>query len=450
MQNQAERTEEKLIEFEGAFQIDYQYFRAEILVNHAHCEALFHAGILTRLESERIKNGLQTIIKRAEYDKNYFNESGDVHSFVAARLEQLVGESGKKLRIGRSEIEHEITTVRFWLRGEIEEISILIKRFQSELITSGENQRNIIFPVTAGFDKKQIVLWAHWCLARFEMLERDKERLEEVWRRVSVSAFGAETCFEIDREEIAATLKFEGVSSNSLDAVSDLDFAIEFCSACSLLMLHLVRLAEETTNCLSKEFGLLEFKGKHKFVQEQNLNYLDSLRRYATRISGYQSTLFLLNRTFTLGSDKNFREEVKTLSDMIDTVKFCLKAISLVFKDITVNEFKASQSAAESFPINAEITDYLLKKDVSFEVANETANNIIEFAATKRKQIKELNLNELQNFSPTIDNDVYQVLRIEEALAGKNQIGGTAPERVCEALDAAKKSLEREEIYAKA
>lgn len=448
MQNQAERTEEKLIEFENTFQINYQFFRAEILLNHAHCEALFHAGILTRLESERIRNGLQTIEKRAEYDKNYFTESSatDIHSFVAARLVQLVGESGKKLCIGRSETEHEITAVRLWLRGEIEEITILIKRFQSELITSGENQRNIIFPVTAGFDKKQIVLWAHWCLARFEMLERDKERLEEVWRRVSVSAFGADTSFEIDREEVAAALGFEGISANSLDAVSDLDFAIEFCSACSLLILHLVRLAEETTKYLSEDFGLLEFKDKHRFVQDRNLNYLNSLRRYANRISAYQSTLLLLSRDFTLCSDRNFREEVKTLSDTIDAVKFCLKAISLVFKDITVNEVKTSKSAAECFSINAEVTDYLLKKDVSFVIANETANKIIEFAAAKNKQIAELNLNELQNFSPAIDDGIYQILRIEKALAGRNQIGGTAPERVCEALDAAKKSLEREEI----
>lgn len=448
MQNQARKIEETFLEFNEPGLTDIQLFDAEIQVNYAHCEALFHAGILTRIESERIKNGLQTIVKRAGYDKNYFSELGasDIHSFVVARLVQLVGEAGRKIRIGRSELEHKTTTVRLWLRGEIEEISILIKKLQSELITAGEIQTNVVFPINTGFNKKQIVLWAHWCLARFETLERDKERLEEVWRRVNVSPFGAETSFEIDREEIAAALKFEGVSANSLDTLSDTDFAVEFCSACSLLALHLARITEEIIIYLSKESGLLEFKDKNSFVQEQNLNYLNLARSKSSRITSYQLTLLSANKNFALVSGKNFPEEMKILFDAVETIEICLKATVSGFKDIAVNEAQALKTAIENHSGSVEAMDYLLKKDVSFETATETVNKILDYTKAKNKRIIELNLEELQNFSPKFEEDIYRILKIEETLTGKNQIGGTAPERVFEALESARKSLEREEI----
>lgn len=440
MQNSATKIEEISAAPEEEPDTDTHLFGAEIRVNQAHCEALFHAGILTRLEAERIKNGLQTILKRAEYDKNYLTlpSAADVHTFVYSRLVQLVGESGRKLSVGRSESEHRRTTLRLWLRTEIELISILIKKFQSRLIAAGENQKNVIFPVGTGFDKKRVVLWVHWCLAHFERLERDKERLEEIWRRVNVSPFGAVTPFEIEREEIAAALGFEGVSANSLDAVADADFIVEFCSACSLLSRYLENFSEETQTYLSKEFGLLEFKEKHPSMREKNLNYLQSIGAKASQIAGYQLASLLAN--------KNSRVETKTLFDTAEATKFCLKAIAAALDGIAVNEFKAQSLSIENYAISAEIINYLLKKDVFAAAASETAVKILECATAKNKQINELSLTDLQSFSAQIEKDFFHSIRIQEALAARNQVGGTAPERVFEALDAARESLEREEI----
>ena len=241
----------ELNEFTDSFRFDRRLFFADIRINFVYCDALFQAGVVTRLESERIKNGLQAIVKRAEYDKNYFEEpaASNIHSFVETRLIQLIGETGGKLNVGRSRNEQTATALRLWLREEIEEISKRTRDLQAALIDAGERQIEAVLPAYANHQKAQPILWAHWCLAYFEMFARDRERLDEVWRRINVLPLGAGilagTSFEIDREEIARELGFEGVSANSLDTVADADFAIEMVGAGCLLMIHLSRLAED-------------------------------------------------------------------------------------------------------------------------------------------------------------------------------------------------------------
>ena len=226
--------DETFVEFNNSFKFDRRLFFADVSASIAYSDALFHAGVLTRLESERIKNGLQTILKRADYDKNYFDEldSEDVHSFVEARLVQLIGDAGRKLHTGRSRNDQVATAFRLWLREQIEEISKIVRHLQKALIETAERQKEAVLPGYTHLQRAQPILWAHWCLAYFEMFSRDRERLDEVWRRVNVLPLGAAalagTAYEIDREETARQLGFEGVSANSLDAVSDRDFAVEF------------------------------------------------------------------------------------------------------------------------------------------------------------------------------------------------------------------------------
>jgi argininosuccinate lyase len=245
---------EKIAELNRAFDFDKRLFVADARVSIAYCDALFHAGIVTRIESERIKNGLQTILKRADFYTSYFEEpaAADVHSFIEMRLVQLIGDAGAKLNIGRSRHDQSATALRLWLREEIEEISKEAKNLQSALIGAGAYVNS---------QRAQPILWAHWCLAYFEMFSRDRERLDEVWRRVNVLPLGAGagggTAFEIDREEIARALGFEGVTANSLDAAADADFAVEALAACSLLMIHLSRLAEDLILYNSAEFGFI-------------------------------------------------------------------------------------------------------------------------------------------------------------------------------------------------
>jgi len=296
------QADETFAEFNNSFKFDRRLFSADVRASIAHCDALFHAGVLTRLESERIKNGLQTLLKRADYDKKYFDELNveDIHSFIEARLVQLIGDAGRKLHTGRSRNDQVATAFRLWLREEIEDISKIVGVLQKSLTNAAEKQKNAILPGYTHLQRAQPILWAHWCLAYFEMLERDRERLDEVWRRVNVLPLGsaalAGTAYEIDREEVARQLGFEGVSANSLDAVSDRDFAVEFVGACALIMVHLSRLSEDLILYTSSEFQFIELSdvvstGSSLMPQKKNPDALELIRGKAGRVFGHQIAL---------------------------------------------------------------------------------------------------------------------------------------------------------------
>jgi argininosuccinate lyase len=447
-------TDEILDEFNKSFKFDRRIFAADVRVSIAYCDELFGAGIYTRIESERVKNALQSILKRADFDKNYFDElsSEDIHSFIETRLVQLVGESGRKLRVGRSRIDQIATAFRLWLRDETEKISKLARDLQSALILAAENQKEAVLPGYTQLRRAQPVLWAHWCLAYFEMLARDRERLDEVWRRINVLPLGsgalAGTSFEIDREEIARKLNFEGITANSLDAVSDRDFAIEFVSACALIMVHLSRLAEDLILYTTEEFGLIEFGNIASSVnfsaQKKNLDALELIRGKAGRVFGHQTALLSMIKGLPLTYNKDLQEDKQAVFDTVDTVSTCLRAAQIILKSSRVNIEKARAAALKGHLNADEITDYLVQRNLSFKTAQQTVEQIVLHANSKNKELNELSLKEMQKFSDIIEKDVFENLSLEQTLASKNQIGGTSPERVFEALEHAKESLERE------
>jgi argininosuccinate lyase len=456
LEKSAIKPDKALPEFTDSFAFDQKLFEADIRVSIAYCDALFDAGVLTRTEAERIKNGLQAILKRSEYDKNYFNESPveNVHSFVEAKLIQLIGDAGRKLQIGSSRCDQAVTAFRLWLREEIEKISILARQLQAAFINAAERQREAILPGYAHLQRAQPILWAHWCLAYFEMLARDRERLDEVWRRVNVlplgSANAAGTNFEIDREEVAGNLGFEGVSLNSVDAVSDRDFAVEFVGACALLMVHLSRLAEDLILYASKEFQFIELGGADATVsnlssRKNNIDRLEIVRGKAGRIFGHQIALLTTHKRLPMAYSKDLQEDNEAVFDTVDTVKICLQTAADVLNGMRVREEKTRAAAAEGYFNAGELADYLVQKDVPVQIADQTVQSILSYAVSKGKQLNELSLAEMQNFSAQIENDIYSVLSLEQTLANKSQIGGTAPERVYEALEAALISLEMEE-----
>ncbi len=448
-------TDEIFAEFNNSFKFDRRIFAADIRVSIAYCDALFDAGVLTRLESERVKSGLHSILKRADYDKNYFDElpSEDIHSFIETRLVQLVGEAGGKLRAGRSRIDQTSTAIRLWLREKIEEITKFTRDLQKALIAAAEKQSEAVLPGYTNLRRAQPILWAHWCLAYFEMLARDRERLDEVWRRVNVLPLGAAalagTSVEIDRESIARELNFEGVTANSLDAVSDRDFAIEFVGACSLIMVHLSRLAEDLILYSTTEFGFVELgeavSGSNLISSNKNAVALGLIRGKAGRIFGHQTALLSMMKGLPLAYNKDLQEDKQAVFDTVDTVLMCLQTAKIVLENLRVNVENARAAATKGYQNASELTDYLVQRNLSLRTAQQATEQIVLYAVSKNKELNELSLQEMRKFSEIIEKNVFENLSLEQTLASKNQIGGTSPERVFEALEHAKESLDREE-----
>lgn len=448
--------DETFARFNNSFGFDRRLFAADVRASVAHCEALFHAGVLTRLECEKIKNGLWTILKRADYDKNYFDETPaeDVHSFIESRLVQLIGDTGRKLHTGRSRNDQVATAFRLWLREEIEKISGVVRGLQKALIETAEKQKEAVLPGYTHLQRAQPILWAHWCLAYYEMLVRDRERLDEVWRRTNILPLGsaalAGTSFEIDREAVAKELGFEGVTTNSLDAVSDRDFAVEFVGACSLIMAHLSRFAEDLILYASSEFQFIELSdavstGSSLMPQKKNPDALELIRGKAGRIFGHQMALLSTIKGLPLAYNKDLQEDKEAVFDTVDNVKICLEVAAIVLKNLRVNEEKTVQAATKGYLNATELADYLVHKAVPFRTAHDTTGKIVLYAISAGRELHELSLDEMKNISSDIEKDVFEALSLEKTLASKNQIGGTSPERVYEALENAKQNIEREE-----
>lgn len=450
-----EGVDETFAEFNNSFKFDRRLFGADVRASIAHCDGLFHAGVLTRLEAERIKNGLATLLKRADFDKKYFDElsAEDVHSFIESRLIQLIGDTGRKLHTGRSRNDQVATAFRLWLREEIAEISNFVRTLQKSLLDLAEKNKDAILPGYTHLQRAQPVLWAHWCLAYFEMLARDRERLEEVWRRVNVLPLGsaalAGTSYEIDREAVAKDLGFDGVTANSLDAVSDRDFAIEFTGACSILMMHLSRLSEDLIIYATNEFGFIELgdaisTGSSLMPQKKNPDALELIRGKSARVFGHHAALLTMMKGLPLAYNKDMQEDKEAVFDTVDTVSLTLRVTEIVLRNISINAEKSRFAATKGYLNATELADYLVDKDVPFRIAHDTVGRIVLFAISKGKELNELSLDEMHNFSERIEKDVFEVLSLEKTLASKNQIGGTSPERVFEALAEAKRDLEIE------
>ncbi len=449
------KPDEKFVEFNNSFRFDWRLFRADILASVAHSDALFHAGVLTRLEAEKIRNGLETLLKRADFDKNYFKNSDaeDVHSFIESKLVQIIGETGKKLHTGRSRNDQVATAFRLWLREEIEDISKCVRNLQKALYDAADKQRGAVIPGYTHLQRAQPILWAHWCLAYFEMLDRDRERLDEVWRRVNILPLGsaalAGTAYEIDREEVARQLGFEGVSANSLDAVSDRDFAVEFIGACALIMVHLSRLSEDLILYASSEFQFIELSdavstGSSLMPQKKNPDALELIRGKAGRVFGHQTALLTMLKGLPMAYNKDMQEDKEAVFDTVDTVKISLQVGAIVLNNLRVNEEITRNAATKGYLNATELADYLVHKGVPFRIAHDTVGKIVMLAISQNIEINALKLSDMRQFSEEIERDVFDALSLEQTLNSKNQIGGTAPERVYEALESAKYSLERE------
>jgi len=446
------KADEKFVEFNRSFGFDFRLFKADIRGCLAHCEGLRRAGVLTAEESDTIQTGLQTVLEKSLENAKFFTDSNaeDVHSFIETRLVEIAGDAGRKLHTGRSRNDQVATALRLWLRDKIDELMISVRNAQKSLIELAEKHSAAVLPGYTHLQRAQPVLFAHWCLAYFEMLNRDAARLFEVRRRVNVLPLGAAalagTAYPIDRESVARDLGFDSVSENSLDAVSDRDFAVEFASAASLIMMHLSRLAEDIILYATTEFGFFELSdavatGSSLMPQKKNPDSMELVRGKSGRVFGHLMALLTVLKGLPMAYNKDMQEDKEAIFDTFDTTRDCLMITETVLNNLRVREDITRNAALKGYLNATELADYLSKKNIPFRQAHEIAGKIVLRAIDAQIELNELELSEMQKYSPKIEADIYEALSLRQTLETKNVIGGTAPGQVEKALQKAKSQL---------
>lgn len=442
-----EKPDETFAAFNNSFRFDKRLFAADLLGCVGHANGLLKAGVLTDDENTAIVEGLKRLSEAAVTEPDFFeSDAEDVHAFIESKLVALIGDTGKKLHTGRSRNDQVATAFRIWLRDEISSIQGLIREMQGGLVAAAERHHEAVLPGYTHLQRAQPVLWAHWCLAYFEMLKRDSERLSDVATRVNIMPLGsaalAGTSFLIDREAVGQELGFDSVSANSLDAVSDRDFAVEFAGACSLVMVHLSRLAEDLIIYASTEFGFINLSdavstGSSLMPQKKNPDALELIRGKAGRVFGHHAALLTTMKGLPLAYNKDMQEDKEAIFDCVDTVSICLQVARIVLDNLTVNEERTRAAATKGFLNATELADYLVKRGVPFRTAHDAVGKVVLLGLERDKELNELRLDEMRSVLPDIDESVFDALSLEQTLSSKAVKGGTAALRVAESLAAA-------------
>lgn len=446
------RADPAFAKFNNSFSFDRRLFEVDVRASVAHCNGLVAAGVLSQEEAGKIKDGLRTILERGLAAAGYFDEieSEDVHSFVEERLVEMIGDTGRKLHTSRSRNDQVATDLRLWLREATDHLLTQVRSTQEALLDLAEKKSDAVLPGYTHLQHAQPILFAHWCLAYFEMLARDRERLKETRKRVNVSPLGsaalAGASYPINREAVARELGFETVSRNSVDAVSDRDFCIEFVGVCALIMVHLSRFAEEVILYSTSEFGFFELSdavatGSSLMPQKKNPDSMELVRGKAGRVFGHATSLLTLLKGLPLAYNKDFQEDKEAVFDTFDTIQSCLEVTMLVLRNVELREERMREAASQGLMNATELVDYLVRRGMPFREAHETVGRIVVKAIEKGVELSGLSLDELRSFSEKIEGDVSDSLTLERTLATKFQAGGTAPQRVAEALRAARLGL---------
>jgi argininosuccinate lyase len=436
---------------------DKRLWQADIEGSLAHAGMLAAQKIISKADHAAIENGMAQI--RQEIESGAFEwklDLEDVHLNIEARLTQLAGDAGKRLHTGRSRNDQVATDVRLWLRGEIDLIAGLLTGLQRALLTLAEKNVEVILPGFTHLQVAQPVSFGHHMLAYVEMFSRDAERLQDVRKRVNRLPLGAAalagTSYPLDRELVARTLAMvddEGracVCQNSLDAVSDRDFAIEFTAAASLAMIHISRLSEELVLWMSQSFGFIDIAdgfctGSSIMPQKKNPDVPELARGKTGRVVGHLMGLLTLMKGQPLAYNKDNQEDKEPLFDSVDTLKDTLRIFAEMVGGITVKPEAMEKAALKGYATATDLADYLVKKGLPFRDAHETVAHAVKAAISHQVDLSELPLAVLQQFNPKIDKDVYAVLSLRGSLNARNILGGTAPAQVRQQIERHKQRL---------
>jgi len=427
-------------EFTASIAFDQRLYRYDIQGSIAHARMLARQQIIPAGDAEQIIAGLEAILVDIEAGNFEFKVSlEDIHMNIEARLIERVGPVGGKLHTARSRNDQVALDVRLYLRDEVRETLAFLDRLQESLLAQAENNLGVIMPGFTHLQTAQPVLYAHHMLAYYEMTKRDAERFADLLKRVNLLPLGAGalagTTFPIDREFVAEQLGFDGVTRNSLDSVSDRDFAIEFCAAASILMMHLSRLSEELILWSSADFNFIELSdsfctGSSIMPQKKNPDVPELVRGKTGRVYGNLVSLLTLMKSLPLAYNKDMQEDKEPLFDTIDTVKGSLKIFADMIAQMRVKADSMREAAAKGFSTATDVADYCVRKGIPFRNAHEIVGKTVRYCIEHGKDIPELSLEEFRQFSESIDKDIYDFVTLEASVNARRATGGTAREAV--------------------
>ncbi|MGB0847426.1 MAG: argininosuccinate lyase [Thiolinea sp.] len=436
----SESTDAFVAEFTASINFDQRLYKHDIQGSRAHARMLAKAGILPAEDVEKIIAGLDEIETDIESGKIEWDVAlEDIHMNIEARLTDRIGIAGKKLHTGRSRNDQIATDIRLWLREQIDGISHEIRRLQTALTDLAEREAHTILPGFTHLQVAQPITFGHHMLAWFEMLQRDYERLQDCRKRVNVLPLGAAalagTTYPIDREYSAELLEFDYPARNSLDAVSDRDFAIEFNAAASLIMMHLSRFSEELIIWTSAQFDFVRLPdrfctGSSIMPQKKNPDVPELVRGKSGRVYGNMLSLLTLMKSQPLAYNKDNQEDKEPLFDSVDTLLGSLRAFADMMPHVKPRADKMRQAAMQGFATATDLADYLVVKGLPFRDAHEVVGSAVALGVESGRDLSEMSLAELQQFSDIIGEDVFEVLTLEGSVAARNHTGGTAPEQV--------------------
>jgi len=437
--------------FTASVDFDQRMAMQDIEGSLAHAKMLCKIGILTETEREDIINGLATIAKEIEQGEFQWSiQQEDVHMNIEARLTDLIGLAGKKLHTGRSRNDQVATDIRLYLRKEIDVIEGQLTRLQTAILNLAEKEADTIMPGFTHLQVAQPVTFGHHLMAWFEMLSRDKERLQDCCKRINVMPLGAAalagTSYPIDRQMTAELLGFSRPSNNSLDSVSDRDFAIEFTAAGSLIMMHLSRFSEELVLWASAQFDFIDIPdafctGSSIMPQKKNPDVPELVRGKSGRVTGHLVSLLMLMKGQPLAYNKDNQEDKEPLFDTADTLINSLRAFADMVPHLTAKKDNMYKAAKQGFATATDLADYLVRKGMAFRDAHEVVGLAVRLGVDSKRDLSEISLTELQQFSSEITEDVFDILKLEGSVAARKHIGGTAPDTVRKAIASARLEL---------
>ncbi len=431
----------KIVEsFTESISFDHRLWKYDIEGSIAHTKMLGKQGLISKEDSEKIIRGLEEIARDIEAGSFTFREDlEDIHMNIEAALIKKIGDVGGKLHTARSRNDQVALDLRLYLRAESKEIISLIKKFQKTLLSIATKHLNSLMPGYTHLQRAQPVLLSHHILAYVEMLQRDIERLKDALKRINLLPLGscaiAGTTLPIDRIYVTKLLGFEGISQNSIDAVSDRDFAIELLSNVAILIMHLSRLAEELILWSTEEFRFIELPdafttGSSIMPQKKNPDVAELIRGKTGRVYGNLLSLLIVMKGLPLSYNRDLQEDKLPVFGTVDTVKSCLIVLNEMLPVIKFNTKRMHEIAGDAYSTATDVVEYLVKKGLPFRKAHEITGKIVLHCVKEKKQLRELSINEFKKFYPLIKKDIYSHIEAEDSVKAKTSRGGTAPDEV--------------------